>query len=93
MTGRERILTALSHTEPDRVPLFIHGINEGPIMGIGKYLTGGLPLGKMLHQMSDAEKIKLIDTLFLILETYAVDGYTCLPGTWHRILRPEKRRR
>ncbi len=79
MSGRERILKALSHTEPDRVPLFIHGINEGPIMGIGKYLTDGLPMGKMLHQMSDAEKVKLIDTLFLILETYEIDGYTCLP--------------
>jgi uroporphyrinogen decarboxylase len=79
MTGRERILAALSHTEPDRVPLFIHGINEGPIMGIGKYLTDGLPHGKMLHQMNDAEKVKLIDTLFLILDIHGVDGYTCLP--------------
>jgi uroporphyrinogen decarboxylase len=79
MTGRDRILTALNHREPDRVPLFIHGINEGPIMGIGKYLTDGLPMGKMLHQMNDAEKLKLIDTLFLLLETYEVDGYTCLP--------------
>lgn len=79
MTGRERILTALSLTEPDRVPLFIHGINEGPIMGLGKYLTNGLPEGKMLHQMSDAEKVKLIDTLFLILDVHEIDGYTCLP--------------
>jgi uroporphyrinogen decarboxylase len=79
MTGRERILAALSITEPDRVPLFIHGINEGPIMGIGKYLTDGLPEGKMIHQMSDAEKVKLIDTLFLILDTFGIDGYTCLP--------------
>ncbi len=79
MTGKERILAALCITEPDRVPLFIHGINEKPIMGIGKHLTDGLPLGKMLHQMNDAEKVKLIDTLFLVLETYGVDGYTCLP--------------
>ena len=79
MTGRERIITALSHMQPDQVPLFIHGINEGPIMGIGKHLTDGLPEGKMLHQMSDAEKVKLIDTLFLILDIHEVDGYTCLP--------------
>jgi uroporphyrinogen decarboxylase len=79
MTGKERILAALNITEPDRVPLFIHGINEGPIMGIGRRLTDGLPMGKMLHQMNDAEKIKLIDTLFLVLETYEIDGYTCLP--------------
>jgi hypothetical protein len=34
MTGRERILTALSVEQPDRVPLYIHGINEAPIIGI-----------------------------------------------------------
>lgn len=39
MNGRERILTALSIQEADRVPLFIHGINERPIMGIGRHLT------------------------------------------------------
>jgi hypothetical protein len=79
MTGKERILTALAIEEPDRVPLFIHGINEGPIMGIGRHLTDGLPEGKMLHDMNDQEKVKLIDTLFLILDEFGIDGYTCLP--------------
>ena len=79
MTGRERILTALSIHEPDRVPLFIHGINERPIMGIGQHLTDGLPIGKTIDEMADAEKAKVIDTLFLILEEFGVDGYTCLP--------------
>ncbi|MBS3755729.1 MAG: hypothetical protein KGY56_08545 [Desulfobacterales bacterium] len=79
MTGRERIISALSIEEPDRVPLFIHGINEGPIMGIGKYLTDGLPEGKTIDQMNDQEKEKIINTLFLILEEFGVDGYTCLP--------------
>ncbi len=79
MNGRERILTALNIQEADRVPLFIHGINEVPIMGIGKYLTDGLPTGKTIDQMTDAEKAKVIDTLFLILQEFGVDGYTCLP--------------
>src|SRR6056297_3323031 len=79
MTGRERIISALSIEEPDRVPLFIHGINEGPIMGMGKYLTDGLPEGKTIDQMNDEEKLKIINTLFLILEEFGVDGYTCLP--------------
>ena len=39
MTGKERILAALNIEEPDRVPLYIHGINEAPIIGIGKHLT------------------------------------------------------
>ena len=34
MNGRERIITALEIREPDRVPLYIHGINEGPIIKI-----------------------------------------------------------
>lgn len=79
MSGRERILTALKVAEPDRVPLFIHAINEGPIMGIGRHLTDGLPEGKSLDTMTDLEKLKVIDTLFLILEHFQIDGYTCLP--------------
>jgi hypothetical protein len=34
MTGKERILAALNIEEPDRVPLYIHRINEAPIIGI-----------------------------------------------------------
>ena len=41
MKGKERILTALSVKQPDRVPLYIHGINEAPIIGIGKPITDG----------------------------------------------------
>ena len=33
MNGRERIITALDVQKPDRVPLYIHGINEAPIIG------------------------------------------------------------
>jgi hypothetical protein len=35
MNGKERILTALAV----RQPLYIHGINEAPIIGIGRHLT------------------------------------------------------
>jgi uroporphyrinogen-III decarboxylase len=76
MTGKERILTALSVEEPDRVPLYIHGINEAPIIGIGRHLTDGLPEPKEFHEMSDQEKAKLLDTLFLIHEEFGVDGFT-----------------
>jgi len=33
MTGKDRTLTALGIQKPDRVPLYIHGINEVPIIG------------------------------------------------------------
>jgi uroporphyrinogen-III decarboxylase len=61
MTGKSRILTALDSREPDRVPLYIHGINEAPIIGIGKHRTGGLPQRKDFYEMDDAEKAKLVD--------------------------------
>jgi uroporphyrinogen decarboxylase len=76
MKSKERILTALSHQEPDRVPLYIHGINEAPIIGIGKHITDGLPEPKQFVEMNDAEKMKLMDTLFLIHEHYEIDGFT-----------------
>lgn len=76
MNGRERTITALNVQTPDRVPLYIHGINEAPIIGIGKHITDGLPEPKQFHEMNDSEKMKLIDTLFLIHETFGVDGFT-----------------
>ena len=76
MTGKDRTLTALSLQKPDRVPLYIHGINEAPIIGIGRHLTDGLPEPKQFHEMNDLEKMKLLDTLFLIHEEFGVDGFT-----------------
>jgi uroporphyrinogen decarboxylase len=76
MNGRERILTALEPREPDRVPLYIHGINEAPIIGIGRHVTEGLPEPKQIHQMNDLEKAKLVDTLLLIHEEFCIDGFT-----------------
>jgi uroporphyrinogen decarboxylase len=90
MTGRERILTALSLGKPDRVPLYIHGINEAPIIGIGRRLTDGLPEPKEFYAMTDSEKLKLVDTLFLIHEHFDVDGFTCFE-IGHEAVLDEKR--
>ncbi|MBI4763945.1 MAG: hypothetical protein HY787_04995 [Deltaproteobacteria bacterium] len=76
MKGKERIITALSVQAPDRVPLYIHGINEAPIIGIGKHITDALPESKQFFQMNESEKMKLLDTLFLIHEVFGVDGFT-----------------
>ena len=76
MNGKQRILTALEVREADRVPLYIHGINEAPIIGIGRQITDGLPKVKDFREMGDAEKLKLLDTLFLIHETFEVDGFS-----------------
>lgn len=76
MNGKERILTALNLKEPDCVPLYIHGINEAPIIGIGKHLTEGLPEPLDFRLMDDRDKLKLVETLFLIHEYFDIDGIT-----------------
>jgi len=76
MNGKERILTALELREPDCVPLYIHGINEKPIIGIGKHLTDGLPEPQDFRLMNDRDRFKLVETLFMIHEHYDIDGIT-----------------
>ncbi len=76
MNGKQRILTALAVREADRVPLYIHGINEGPIIGIGNRITDGLPEVMDFREMDDSAKMKVLDTLFLIHETFEVDGFS-----------------
>ena len=63
MTGKERILTALEVKKPDCVPLYIHGIHEAPIIGIGKNLTDGLPEPCDFRLMNERDKMKLLDRL------------------------------
>jgi len=76
MNGKERILTALEVREPDCVPLYIHGINEGPIIGIAKHLTHGLPEPREFRLMDDRERFKLLEALFLIHDYFDIDGIT-----------------
>jgi len=76
MNGRERILTSLEVREPDRVPLYIHGINEESIISIGRHVTNGLPDPKQFHAMTEPERLKLVEALFLIHEEFGVDGFT-----------------
>ena len=76
MNGCERILTALNLKIPDRVPLYIHGINEAPIIGIGLRIGADVPDVKEFHAMDDIEKMKLVEALFLVHEAYGVDGFT-----------------
>ena len=76
MNGKQRIITALELKEPDCVPLYIHGINEIPIIGIGKHLTDNLPEPQDFRLMNANDQLKLVDTLFLIHEVFDIDGIT-----------------
>ena len=92
MTGKERILAALNIKTPDRVPLYIHGINEAPILGIARHLMEGLPEPRQFHDMTDMEKMKLVEALFVIHEHFGVDGISCFE-IGHETALDEKRLR
>ncbi|MGD9101045.1 MAG: uroporphyrinogen decarboxylase family protein, partial [Anaerolineae bacterium] len=76
MNGRERILTALDLREPDRVPVWIHAINEISIINIARHFTDAVPGVKAVNRMDDAEKLQLLNALFLIHEELEIDGFT-----------------
>lgn len=93
MNGKERILKALSIEQPDRVPLYIHAINEGPIIHLTRELMEGLPdPDKSAYDMNDTEMLKLLEALFLLHEHYGIDGMTALEfGHEQRISQEEVR--
>ena len=76
MNGRERILAALEHDIPDRVPVWIHAINEVSISNIGKLLFEGIPDPKPANLMSQEELLKILEMLFMIHEELEIDGFS-----------------
>jgi uroporphyrinogen decarboxylase len=76
VNGKQRILTALDVQQPDRVPVWIHAINEAAIANIGRLITAGVPEVKAVNRMSQAEMLKLLDTLFVLHEELEIDGFT-----------------
>ncbi|MBW1817631.1 MAG: hypothetical protein JRJ60_10780 [Deltaproteobacteria bacterium] len=79
MNGKQRILTALGHEEPDRVPLYIHAINEKPIILLTRDIVDGLPdPEKTFYDMTDDEKFVMLEALFRVHEHYGIDGFTAL---------------
>jgi len=78
MTGRERILTALELREPDRVPVWVHAMNEASIINIGRHFTAELPEIKAVSVMEIEEQLQLMNALYLIHEELEIDGITSL---------------
>lgn len=79
MTGRERILACLDGKKPDRVPLYIHAINEVTIKGITRLMDSSIPLPEKdnVYEMNQKELMLLLNAFFTIHEYYGVDGLTC----------------
>jgi uroporphyrinogen decarboxylase len=78
MNGRERTLTALERRQPDRVPVWIHAINEVAIVNIARLLRADVPQPKPVNLMSQEEMLRLLDLLFVIHEDLEIDGFTAM---------------
>jgi uroporphyrinogen decarboxylase len=79
MNGRERLLSALGLRQPDRVPIWIHAINEIAIVNIGRLLKEGVPDAQAVNLMTQEDMLGLLDLLFVIHEELEIDGFTSLP--------------
>ena len=78
MNGRERMLEAFALREPDRVPVWEMAFNEESIIKLGRFYTDDLPPVKFASQMTMEEKIKLMNTLFLVAKKLELDGLTSI---------------
>jgi uroporphyrinogen decarboxylase len=73
------MLQALDVQQPDRVPVWIHAINEIAILNIARLLRPDVPEGKAVNLMSQEEMFSLLELLFAIHEELEIDGFTALP--------------
>jgi len=78
MTGKERILACLDSKKVDRVPLYIHAINEVTIQGVARLMDRptNLPGKNSIYEMNEQELMGLLDAFFTIHEYYGIDGIT-----------------
>ncbi|UCD57722.1 MAG: hypothetical protein JSV16_01030, partial [Candidatus Hydrogenedentota bacterium] len=78
MTGRERVMTAFELREADRVPVWVHAMNEASIINIGRYFTDELPEPKPVHLMDIEEQTQLLNAAYLIHQELEIDGVTSM---------------
>jgi len=80
MNGRERIKMALARGEPDVVPVWEMAYNEASIVGIARLLIdpANLPEPKLIMDMNDVEKFKLVGGLLAIVRELDLDGVTAV---------------
>lgn len=80
MNGKERMMTALSRGEPDRVPVWEMAYNEPSIIGIAKYFLDPdqLPPVKLVMDMTGEEKFKLLGALIHFVRELDLEGVTAV---------------
>ena len=78
MTGKERMLEAFALREPDRVPVWEMAFNEESIIKLGRFFADDVPPLKLREQMTMEEKLKLLNTLFILVRELELDGITSI---------------
>jgi len=76
LNGLDRMTTALSLQVPDRVPHWELAYNEASVLNIARHFTDDLPPAGYIQNMDLENKVKLINTLLLVIEELDVDGLT-----------------
>ncbi len=80
MTNKERILAALGREQPDTVPIWELAFNEASIIGLAKNFTEeeNLPEPKLVMDMTDEERFKLIQGFITFARELDLDSVTTL---------------
>jgi uroporphyrinogen decarboxylase len=78
MNGKERIKLALARQMPDMVPIWEMAFNEPSIIGIAKHFVdeSQLPAPKLIMDMNDEERFRLIAGLMALIKGLDLDGMT-----------------
>ncbi|MEN8245584.1 MAG: uroporphyrinogen decarboxylase family protein [Thermodesulfobacteriota bacterium] len=79
MNGRERMLTALNRGIPDRVPHWELAYNESSIINIARHFTKDVPEIDFIQRMDLETKVKLFDTVVMVVNELDIDGLTLRP--------------
>ncbi|MBU2648096.1 hypothetical protein KKI24_25540 [bacterium] len=90
MNGKDRMLTALSLGIPDRVPHWELAYNESSIINIARHFTDDVPEIDFIQRMNLEAKIKMFDTVVLVIKELDVDGVTLRPFTQSTFIDEER---
>lgn len=74
MNSKERVLTALSNGQPDKVPIFESWINESPIVNLAKLLSLEVSQVKTEKDTFGEEKLSILDVYCLLVKELELDA-------------------
>ena len=75
MNSKERILTALSNKQPDKVPIFELYINESSIVNLVKVLRPGMVEVKATKDRFGEERLEILDLYCFLIKELELDAF------------------